>query len=183
MRFMMIVKGNEQSEAGTLPTEEELAEMGKYNDEMVNAGVMVAGEGLQPTSKGFKVKYDGDKRTVIDGPFAESNEIIGGFWIIEVGSREEAIEWAKKVPFRESEIEVRQVRDGGLRGERPDRRAAPSRARAAGEDRGSAEGVVGQCVSVSGRSTRRRVADVVSGRLRPGGGSLRRWTGRRIRRW
>src|SRR5262245_1666685 len=99
MRFMMIVKGDERSEAGILPSEQELADMAKYNEQLVNAGVMLAGDGLQATEKGAKVRYAGSKRTVIDGPFAEAKELIAGYWLIQVRSKEEAIEWAKRVPF------------------------------------------------------------------------------------
>jgi hypothetical protein len=109
MRFMMIVKGNEKTEAGVMPTEQELVEMGKYNEELVKAGVMLAGDGLHPTSKGARVYYSGDKRTVTDGPFSEAKELIAGYWILQVKSREEAIEWAKRVPFREGHVELRQI--------------------------------------------------------------------------
>lgn len=109
MRFMMIVKADQRSEAGVLPTEKELADMAQYNEQLVKAGVMLAGEGLQASSKGAKVRYDGSKRTVIDGPFTEAKELIAGFWLIQVKSKEEAIEWAKRVPFTEGEVELRQV--------------------------------------------------------------------------
>ena len=109
MRFMMIVKANKDSEAGVLPTEEQLAEMAKYNEELVKTGVMLAGEGLQASSKGARVRYAGAKRTVIDGPFAETKELIAGFWLIQAKSKAEAIEWAKRVPFEEGEVEIRQV--------------------------------------------------------------------------
>jgi len=109
MRFMMIVKANKDSEAGVLPTEEQLAEMGKYNEELVKAGVLLAAEGLHASAKGARVRFSGAKRTVIDGPFTEAKELIAGFWLIQAKSKEEAIEWAKRVPFEESEIEVRQV--------------------------------------------------------------------------
>ena len=112
MRFMILVKANKDTEAGILPSEQLLAEMGKYNEELVKAGVMLAGEGLQPSSKGARVKFSGAKRTVIDGPFAEVKELIAGFWLIDVKSKEEAIEWIKRVPNptgEESEIEIRQV--------------------------------------------------------------------------
>jgi len=109
MRFMMIVKANKDSEAGVLPTEEQLAEMAKYNEELVKAGVLLAAEGLHASSKGARVRFSGAKRTVIDGPFTEAKELIAGFWLIQVKTKEEAIEWAKRVPFEESEIEVRQV--------------------------------------------------------------------------
>jgi hypothetical protein len=112
MRFMVMVKANEDSEAGVMPSEELLAEMGKFNEEMVKAGVLLAGEGLQPSSKGARVRFSGDKRTVIDGPFTEAKELVAGFWVIEVKSLDEAIEWIKRCPNPgegESEIEIRQV--------------------------------------------------------------------------
>jgi hypothetical protein len=109
MRFMMIVKADQRSEAGVLPTEQELADMAQYNEQLVKAGVMLAGEGLQASSKGAKVRYDGGKRTVVDGPFTEAKELIAGFWLLQVKSKEEAIEWAKRVPFTEGEVELRQV--------------------------------------------------------------------------
>ncbi len=109
MRYMVIVKASEAPEQGVLPSEQELAEMGRFNEELVKAGVMLAGDGLHPSSKGARIRYDGDKRTVIDGPFAETKELIAGFWILQVNSREEALEWAKRAPFREGEVEVRQI--------------------------------------------------------------------------
>lgn len=109
MRFMMIVKANEKSEAGVLPTEQELAAMGKYNEQLVKAGVMLDGTGLQPTSKGARIHFSGSKRTVVDGPFTEAKELIAGYWILQVKSREEAIEWAKRVPFEEGHVELRQL--------------------------------------------------------------------------
>ena len=112
MRFMAIVKANEESEAGEMPTEELLTEMGKFNEEMVNAGVMVGGEGLLASSKGARVRFDGDKRSVIDGPFSETKELIAGFWILECKSMKEAIDWIKRCPNPmegESEIEIRQI--------------------------------------------------------------------------
>jgi hypothetical protein len=110
MRFMVIVKANEDSEQGVMPTEQQLAEMGAFNEELVKAGVMLAGEGLHPSSKGARVRFDKEGgTTVIDGPFAETKELVAGFWILEVSSREEAIEWVRKAPFRGEEIEVRQV--------------------------------------------------------------------------
>jgi hypothetical protein len=109
MRFMMIVKASAESEAGAMPSEQELAEMGEFNEELVKAGIMLAGEGLHPSSKGARVQFSGSKRTVTDGPFGEAKELIAGFWLIQVRSRDEAIEWAKRVPFREGEIEIRQV--------------------------------------------------------------------------
>jgi hypothetical protein len=113
MRFMVMVKATKDSEAGVMPSEKLLADMGKYNEELVKAGVMLAGEGLQPSSKGKRVKFSGEKRTVIDGPFTETKELIAGFWLWQVRSMDEAIEWAKRCPnpFEEgeSEIEIRQV--------------------------------------------------------------------------
>jgi hypothetical protein len=109
---MIIVKASKDSEAGVLPDEQLLTEMGKYNEELVKAGVMLAGEGLHPSSKGARVRFSGEKRTVIDGPFAETKELIAGFWLWQVQSREEAIEWVKRCPNPmgvESEIEIRQV--------------------------------------------------------------------------
>ena len=109
MRFMVIVKANKESEAGVLPSQELLAEMGKYNEELVKAGVMLAGEGLQASSKGARVRFEGSKRTVIDGPFAETKELVAGFWLWQCRSKDEAIEWLKRAPFREGEVEIRQV--------------------------------------------------------------------------
>jgi hypothetical protein len=110
MRFMVIVKANQDTENGVLPTEAELAEMGAYNEELVKAGVMLAGEGLLPSSKGARVRFDKDgSPTVVDGPFAETKELVAGFWILEVSSREEVLEWVRKAPFRDGEVEVRQV--------------------------------------------------------------------------
>jgi hypothetical protein len=107
---MVIVKANEDSEAGVLPDAKILSEMGKYNEELVKAGVMLAGEGLHPSSKGVRVKFDGGKRTVIDGPFSETKELIAGFWLWQVKSKEEAVEWLKRAPFDGgTEIELRQV--------------------------------------------------------------------------
>jgi hypothetical protein len=112
MRFMIFVKATKDSEAGIMPSEELLTEMGKYNEELAKAGVMLAGEGLHPSSKGARVKFSGDKRTVTDGPFTETKELVAGFWLIQVKSKEEAIEWVKRCPNPmpgESEIEIRQV--------------------------------------------------------------------------
>ena len=109
MRFIVMVKANKDSEAGILPTQEMLAEMGKFNDELVKAGVMLAGEGLQDSSKGARITYSGNKRTVRDGPFTETKELVAGFWIWQVKNKAEAIEWAKRIPFREGEVEIRQV--------------------------------------------------------------------------
>jgi hypothetical protein len=107
MRFMMIVKASKESEGGVMPDEKTLAEMANYNDQLVKAGVMLDGGGLKPSSHGARIRYAGDKRTVIDGPFTEAKELIAGFWIIQVKSREEALEWARRVPFREGELELR----------------------------------------------------------------------------
>ena len=112
MRFMIVVKATKNSEAGVLPSQELLAAMMKYNEELTNAGVMLAGEGLQPSSKGARVKFSGPKRTVVDGPFSETKELIAGFWLWQCKSLDEAIEWAKRCPNPmpgESEIEIRQV--------------------------------------------------------------------------
>ena len=110
MRFMVIVKATKDSEAGVLPSQELLAEMGKFNEELVKAGVMLAAEGLQSSSKGKRVKFSGEKRTVIDGPFAETKELIAGFWLWQCKSMEEAIEWLKRAPFDGgTEVEIRQV--------------------------------------------------------------------------
>ncbi|MES2324914.1 MAG: YciI family protein [Pseudomonadota bacterium] len=112
MKVMVIVKASPESEAGKMPTEKLLADMGKFNEELVRAGVMLAGEGLHPSSKGVRVRFSGDKRSVIDGPFAETKELIAGFWLWQVKSLEEAIEWVKRCPNpmeSESDIEIRQV--------------------------------------------------------------------------
>ncbi|MDB5172841.1 MAG: dehydrogenase [Phycisphaerales bacterium] len=113
MRFMAIVKANKESEAGVLPDPQLLEAMGKFNEELVKAGVMLAGEGLQPSSKGARVRFSGNKRTVIDGPFSETKELVAGFWLLQVKSKEEAIEWIKRspnpFPGADSEIEIRQV--------------------------------------------------------------------------
>ena len=110
MRFMVIVKADKNSEAGVMPSEQLLAEMGKFNEELAQAGVLLAAEGLHPSSKGARVSFSGGKRTVTDGPFAEAKELIAGFWLWQVKSKEEAIEWLKRAPFGEgAEIEIRQV--------------------------------------------------------------------------
>jgi hypothetical protein len=112
MRFMIMVKADKNTEAGVLPDEKLLTEMGKFNEELVKAGVMLAGEGLQPSSKGARVKFSGDKRIVIDGPFSETKELVAGYWLWDVKSKQEAIEWVKRCPNptgAESEIEIRQV--------------------------------------------------------------------------
>ena len=109
MRFMVIVKASKDSEAGVLPSPKLLTEMGKYNEELAKAGVMLAGEGLQASSKGARVRFSGSDRSVINGPFDLAKDLIAGFWIFQVKSKEEAIEWAKRIPFTEGEIEIRQV--------------------------------------------------------------------------
>jgi hypothetical protein len=112
MRFMVMVKATEDSEAGEMPSQEMLAAMGRYNEELVKAGVMVAGEGLHPSAKGVRVRFDGTSRRVIDGPFAETKELVAGFWIFQVKSLEEAVEWVKRCPnpmSGPSEIEIRQI--------------------------------------------------------------------------
>ncbi len=112
MRFMILIKASKDSEAGVLPNEKLLTEMGQFNEDLVKAGVMLAGEGLQPSSKGARIKFSGGKRTVVDGPFAETKELIAGFWLWQVTSKEEAIEWVKRIPNPtgdEGEVEIRQV--------------------------------------------------------------------------
>jgi hypothetical protein len=114
MRFMVMIKANADTEAGVMPSTELLTEMTQFNEELVKAGVMLAGEGLHPSSKGARIKFSGTQRTVIDGPFAEAKELIAGYWIWQVKSKEEAIEWAKRIPNptgEESEVELRQVFD------------------------------------------------------------------------
>ena len=139
MRFMVMVKADKNSEAGVMPTEQLLAEMGAYNEELVKAGVLLAGEGLHPSSKGARVRFSGDKRTVIDGPFAETKELVAGFWLIQTKSREEAIEWVKRapnpMPGTEPEIEIRQVFEADDFGEEftPELRAQEDRIRAQAE--------------------------------------------------
>ena len=109
MRVMVLVKADKESEAGTLPDEKILTEMGQFNEELVKAGVMLAGEGLQPSSKGARVRFSGSKRTVIDGPFTEAKELIAGYWLWQVKSMDEAIEWLMRAPFDQTEVELRQV--------------------------------------------------------------------------
>jgi hypothetical protein len=112
MKFMVLVKADKHSEAGEMPSEQLLADMGKFNESLVKAGVLLAGEGLHPSSKGSRVKFSGSKRTVLDGPFPETKELVAGFWMLQVSSKEEAIEWVKRCPFpegSEAEIEIRQV--------------------------------------------------------------------------
>ena len=134
MRFMILLKADTTTEAGVLPTEERLAEMGTYNQELAEAGVLLAGEGLQPSSRGARVRFSGDARTVTDGPFPEPHQLIAGFWIFETASREEAIEWVKRCPNPlngEAEIEIRQVYEAEDFGEEftPELREAEERLR------------------------------------------------------
>src|SRR6266550_3903128 len=109
MRFMVIVKADKDSEAGVLPSKQMLTDMGKFNEELANAGVMLAGEGLQPSSKGARVKFSGGNKTVIDGPFAETKELVAGYWMWQCKSLAEAIDWLKRAPFEDTEVEIRQV--------------------------------------------------------------------------
>lgn len=113
MRFMILIKASKESEAGIMPDEKLMTDMGKFNEELVKAGVMLAGEGLHPSSKGARVRFSGDKRTVVDGPFPETKELLAGYWVWQVKSREEAIEWVKRcpspMPGTETEVEIRQV--------------------------------------------------------------------------
>jgi hypothetical protein len=132
MRFMVLVKASKDSEAGVLPTTEQFAEMGAFNEEMIKAGVMLAGEGLQASSKGARIRFSGDKRTVIDGPFTEAKELVAGYWIIQVKSKEEAIAWMLRSPFQDGEIEIRQVFEADDFGDAvtPELRAQEDRLRA-----------------------------------------------------
>jgi hypothetical protein len=135
MRFMILFKADKTTEAGVLPTEKQLTEMGAYNEELANAGVLLSGEGLQPSSQGARVKFSGDARTVIDGPFPETGQLIAGFWMIQVKSKEEAIEWVKRCPnFQggEAEIEIRRVYEADDFGAEltPELRQAEARLRA-----------------------------------------------------
>jgi hypothetical protein len=133
MRFMVLVKADRNSEAGVLPSPELFAAMGKFNEELVKAGVMLAGEGLHPTSKGARVKFSGGRTTVTDGPFPDRPEsLIAGFWLWQVGSKQEAIDWIKRAPFQETEIEIRQLFEAEDFGENltPELRAAEERLRA-----------------------------------------------------
>ncbi|MBV9972255.1 MAG: YciI family protein [Candidatus Eremiobacteraeota bacterium] len=109
MRFMVIVKATKDSEAGVLPTEQQLADMGRFNEELAKAGVMLAGEGLQASSKGARIKFSGSGRTVTGGPFPQTDQLVAGFWIIRARSKDEAIEWMKRAPFEDGEIEIRQI--------------------------------------------------------------------------
>ncbi|HEX7880107.1 MAG TPA: YciI family protein [Candidatus Eisenbacteria bacterium] len=145
MRFMVMVKATKESEAGILPSEELLAAMGNYNEQLMKAGVLLAGEGLQASSKGARVRFSGDKRIVIDGPFAETKELVAGFWILQVKSKEEAVEWVKRCPNpfpgAESEIEIRQIFEADDFGAEftPELREQEERLRAAAEAKGRAD--------------------------------------------
>jgi len=145
MRFMIIVKATKDSEAGVMQSEQLLTEMGKYNEELAKAGVLLAGEGLQPSSKGARVKFSGSKRTVTDGPFAETKELIAGFWLWKVKSKEDAIEWVKRcpnpMPGEVSEIEIRQVFEAEEFGEEftPELRKQEERLRAKSEQQKKAK--------------------------------------------
>jgi hypothetical protein len=137
MRFMVIVKADKNSEAGAMPDEKLLADMGNFNDELVKAGVMKAGEGLHPSAKGKRIRFSGDQRTVIDGPFSETKELIAGFWIVEMKSMDEAIEWFKRAPMGgDTELEIRPVFEADDFGEEftPELRAQEDRQRAAIEE-------------------------------------------------
>jgi hypothetical protein len=138
MRFVVLVKANEQSEAGVMPTEQELAGMGKFNQELVKAGVMLAGEGLRPSAMGVRIDYTGQLPQVIDGPFAETKELIAGFWILEMRNQDEAIEWLKRAPFTDGQVEIRQVAEADDFGEAftPELREAEDHMRRTIEQRG-----------------------------------------------
>lgn len=134
-RYMAIVKASEESEAGKLPTKEELAEMGAYNEELVRAGIMLAGEGLLASSNGARINYGKDAPTVTDGPFAETKELVAGFWILQTRSLEEAVEWLKRAPFRDGQVEIRQVAEAEDFGDEftPEMREREERLRAEAE--------------------------------------------------
>ncbi|HXS43688.1 MAG TPA: YciI family protein [Solirubrobacteraceae bacterium] len=137
MRFMIMVKATEQSEAGAMPSEDELAAMGRYNEELAKAGALLAAEGLHPSSKGARVRFSGRERTVIDGPFTETKELTAGFWLIQAKDLDEALEWIKRVPFEDGEIEVRRVFEAEDFGEEftPELREQEQRIRSQVEDR------------------------------------------------
>ena len=109
MRFIVFVKASKESEAGQMPSEKDLAAMQKYNEELVRAGAMLSGEGLHPSARGKRIQYSGGKRTVVDGPFSETKELVAGFWILQMKSQDEVVEWLKRAPFQEGEVEIRQV--------------------------------------------------------------------------
>jgi hypothetical protein len=132
MRVMVIVKASKESEAGVMPKTEEFAEMGKFNEELVKAGIMLAGEGLLASAKGKRVRFGGGKKTVIDGPFSETKELVAGFWLWQVKSMDEAVEWLKRAPFQDAEVEIRQVAEAADFGDAmtPELRAQEDRLRA-----------------------------------------------------
>ncbi len=138
MRFMVLVKANKDSEAGVLPSESELAAMGRFNDELVKAGMMLAGEGLHASAKGARITFGGGKPIVTDGPFAETKELIAGFWLVQAKSKEEAVEWFLRCPFKEGEIEIRQVLEAEDFGAAltPELRSQEERHRAGGAEGG-----------------------------------------------
>ena len=109
MRFMLMIKATDATERGEMPATDTFVEMGKFNEELINAGILLAGDGLQPSSKGARVYLSGDKRMVVDGPFTETKELVGGFWILQVKSKEEAVEWARRIPFADGEVELRRL--------------------------------------------------------------------------
>ena len=135
MRVMVLIKANKESEAGEMPSQELLSQMMTFNEELVKAGVMLAGEGLHPSSKGARVRFSGTERTVTDGPFAESKELVAGYWLWQVGSLDEAVEWLKKAPFADAEVELRPVFEAADFGEAltPELRAQEERLRASVE--------------------------------------------------
>ncbi len=137
MRVLVAVKANADSEAGKMPSEQEFAEMGKFNEELVKAGVMLAADGLHPSRKGKRVRFEGSKKTVVDGPFAETKELIAGFWIWQVRSMDEAVEWLKRAPFRDAEVELRPIYEAEDLGAEftPELRAQEERLRAEMEAR------------------------------------------------
>ena len=135
MRFMVLVKATPESEAGVLPTTEMLTEMGRFNEELVKAGIMLAGEGLQPSSKGARIRYSGGKPSVTDGPFTEAKELVAGFWLLQAKSKDDVVEWLKRAPFEDAEVEIRQVFEAEDFGESltPELREAEANQRARAE--------------------------------------------------
>lgn len=138
MRFMVIVKATPESESGVLPSTEEFAAMGRFNEELVKAGMMLAGEGLQPSSKGARIRYTGGKPTVTDGPFTEAKELVAGFWLIQAKSKDEVVEWLKRAPFQDAEVEIRPLYETEDLGESftPELREAEEKLRAQAERQG-----------------------------------------------
>ena len=190
MRFMVMVKANKDTEAGVMPSEQLLAEMGNFNEELVKAGVMLAGEGLHPSSKGARVRFSGTKRTVVDGPFAETKELIAGFWIWQVKSMDEAIEWVKRCPNPmngESEIEIRQVFEAEDFGaeftpelrEQEERLRAQIASQTAARRKGRASARVSRRDAVPDRQGRGRRNRVLQEGVRRRAGRALRCTGRR----